>query len=250
MKRLSGATTLTVALLLAGCNGGGDGNSNATADPARGPQSVQRIGAPNNGDWTQTVAQTDEGFRMGNPDAPVKLVEYASITCPHCAEFSEQGGARLREYVRTGQVNWEYRPFIIFPTDPGTFALLRCQGAGPFFQLSDQLYATQREWTGRLQALPQEQLSQIEGMPPVERAAFLVRAAGLDQFFRQRGMPEARVNQCLANGQDLQRLAAITQRASEEEHVTGTPTFIINGEKATAGNWAELEPILQQRLPR
>jgi protein-disulfide isomerase len=249
MKRLAGATAFALALLLAGCNGG-DGNSNAAANPARGPQSLQRVAAPNNADWSETVAQTDEGFRMGNPNAPVKLVEYASITCPHCAEFSEQAGARLREYVRTGQVSWEYRPFIIFPSDPGTFVLLRCHGPQAFFQLADQLYATQSEWVGRLQAVPQEQLAQADAMPPAQRAAFLVRAAGLDQFFRQRGMPEARVNQCLANTQDLQRLAQISERAVAEEHVTATPTFIINGEKATAGNWRELEPALQERLPR
>ena len=52
---------------------------------------VANVAAPN-GDWTQTVAATERGFRMGNPNAPVKLVEYASITCPHCAEFSAEGG--------------------------------------------------------------------------------------------------------------------------------------------------------------
>lgn len=247
MNKITGASMLALALLLSAC-GGGDGG-NATVDPAKGPESLQRIAAPNNADWVETVVQTDEGFLMGNPNAPVKLVEYASITCPHCKEFAEASAQRLRDYVRTGQVSWEYRPFLIFPTDPGIFMLLRCQGPQAFFPVTDQLYQQQQEWTGRIQSMPGEQLAQAEGMAPTQRASFLVQAAGLDQFFRQRGMPAAQVNQCLGNQAELQRLVAITDRAQREERVQGTPTFLINGELVTgADTWPEIEAALQGRL--
>jgi protein-disulfide isomerase len=243
MKKMSGASLVALALLLGAC-GGGEGSNTVSA--AKGPDQLPRIAAPNNGDWTETVTQTAEGWIMGNPDAPVKLVEYASITCGHCAEFAEQGGARLRQYVATGQVSWEYRPFMIFPTDPGIFMLLRCQNPQSFFAVSDQLYHSQREWTARAQT----QLAQSQQVPAAERAAFLTQAAGMDEFFRQRGMPAAQVAQCLGNQAELQRLQAITDRGAREERVQGTPTFLINGEQAEGvDTWAKLEPRLQDALP-
>ncbi len=228
-----------LALLLAGC-GQSDGSTGNAAAP------IAAIPAPNGGDWTETVEQTADGFRMGNPNAPVKLVEYASPTCSHCAEFSEQGTGPLKNnYVKTGRVSWELRPYMIFPSDPGIAMLLRCQGAAPFFQLTEQIYADQPVWAGKLQQLPPEALQQLEGMAPAQRAATLVRATGMDEFFRLRGMPEGRITQCLADTGQLTALAALTARANDEG-VTGTPTFFINGKKVeAAASWKELEPSLR-----
>ena len=99
--RLSILGAAALALFMAGCGDkGGDSSGNNSAP-------LTQIPAPNGGDWTETVAATPEGgFRMGNPEAPVKLVEYASITCPHCAEFAEQGTSALRDqYVKSGRVS-------------------------------------------------------------------------------------------------------------------------------------------------
>jgi protein-disulfide isomerase len=228
-----------LALLLAGCGGQSDNGSGGSAP-------IAAIPAPNGGDWTETVEQTADGFRMGNPNAPVKLVEYASPTCSHCAEFSEQGTGPLKtNYVKTGRVSWEMRPYMIFPSDPGIAMLLRCHGAAPFFQLTEQIYADQPNWAGKLQLLPPEVLQQLEGMSPAQRAATLVRATGMDEFFRLRGMPEGRISQCLADTGQLTALAALTARATDEG-VTGTPTFFINGNKVeSAASWKELEPSLR-----
>jgi protein-disulfide isomerase len=246
MKAVIGSGLAALALMLAGCGGdevgGAQGNGSGTAPLAQ-------IKAPN-GDWTQSVDVTPEGgFRMGNPAAPVKLVEYGSITCGHCAEFSEQASEPLKsQYVKSGQVSWEFRPYLLFPTDPGISMLLKCQGPTPFFRLAEDLYATQREWTGRLQQLSPAQQQQLEAMPAQERAAALVRATGVDQFFRQRGMPEGRIQACLADPQGLQQLVATTERGTSEG-VTGTPTFFINGAIAEgAGNWKTLEPKIRGAL--
>jgi protein-disulfide isomerase len=228
-----------VALALAGCSQ----SDNSTANSAT---PLVAIPAPNGGDWTETVEQTADGFRMGNPNAPVKLVEYASPTCHVCAEFSEQGTEPLKtNYVKTGRVSWELRPYMIFPSDPGIAMLLRCHGAAPFFQLTEQIYADQSNWAGKLQSLPPEAMQQLETMSPAQRAATLVRATGMDEFFRLRGMPEGRMTQCLADTSQLTALAALTARANSEG-VTGTPTFFINGKKVeNAASWKELEPRLR-----
>ena len=247
--RIGIGMTLAASLALAGC-GGDEANNLASVNVSGDLPPLTQIAAPNNGDWTQIVTETPEGgYRMGNPDAPVKVLEYASITCPHCAEFAETGTQPLVEtYVRSGQVSWEYRPYMIFPTDPGVFALLRCQGPGPFFRLVEQLYATQSEWVGRVQALPPEQIQQTQAMAPTARAGFLVRAGGLDQFFRQRGMPESRINSCLADNAGLERLADITATAQNEAGVPGTPNFWVNGEQTQADSWPELEPRIRAAL--
>jgi protein-disulfide isomerase len=149
MKRFFMAGAASLVLTLAACGGGGGANN--AMPVASAP--IANIAAPNGGDWTQTVSATERGFLMGNPNAPVKLVEYASITCPHCGEFTTDGGAEgIQNYVRSGRVSWEYRPFMLqFPTDPGVFALLRCNGAASYFQLAEQLYADQQNWVARAQ---------------------------------------------------------------------------------------------------
>jgi protein-disulfide isomerase len=240
--KFSTAGAIAALLILAGCGDqGGNASGNAPA--------IEKIAAPNNGDWTEIVSETPEGgYRMGNPEAPVKLVEYGSLSCPHCAEFAEQGGPTVREnYVKTGRVSWEFRPYLLFPSDPGVTLLLRCQGASPFFQTSDQLYADQATWMGSLQraASAPGVEAQLQSMPPQQRAAAMVKMAGLDEFFRGRGMPQARIDSCLADQQALQDLLARTERAGEEG-VQGTPTFFINGNIVpNAASWAALEPALR-----
>ena len=163
MKSLFMAGAAAIVLTLAAC-GGGSGNNTAGVTPPATP--VTNVAAPAGSDWTQTIRETERGFLMGNPDAAVKLVEYASITCPHCGDFSNQGGSEgIRNYVRSGRVSWEYRPYMIFPTDPGLFALLRCNGPESYFQLVDQLYAEQQNWAMRGQrCMTQAGINQLEQM--------------------------------------------------------------------------------------
>jgi len=248
MKAILTAGAVALALALAGCSGSGSGNNGTAAANDAAP--LPQIAAPNHGDWSEIATMTDRGsYLLGNPNAPVKLVEYASITCPHCAEFAENAATPLRErYVRSGQVSWEYRPYMIFPTDPGVFLLLHCLGPQPFFHVSEQLYADQANWVGRAQPILQAQQQQFEAMPPLQRAAALVRAAGLDQFFRQRGLPEARMNACLADNAALDQLQQITTRGTNEDSVSGTPTFILNGENIGTVSWADLEGRLRAAI--
>jgi len=234
---LAGAAAL--ALTLGGCDKGG-GNKTVSNAP------LTQIPAPN-GDWTQVVSETPEGgFRMGNPNAPVKLVEYASLSCPYCAKFDQEGVPTLRDkYVKSGQVSWEYRTYINHPTDPALSVLVHCQGPESFFGLADQLYATQEQWYGRVVATPQPQLQALENMAPTQRNAALVKIAGLDEFFRTRGMPQSKIDGCLADQANLTRVAAITEMGNKDK-IAGTPGFLINGKLVPdAASWKDLEPALR-----
>ena len=245
MRKVTGAAVAAIALVLTGCGGEG-GNGTASNVNLQAP--LPQIPAPNNGDWTTVVSATPEGgFVMGNPNAPVKLIEFASMTCPHCAAFAREGSERLRDvYVRSGQVSFEFRNFVLNPLDAAASLVTRCQGPSAFFRLTEQVFAEQESWTHNLSDEEQEQIAQL---PEPQQVAGWIRAAELDTFFRQRGVPEARLNQCLANRQELQRLATMQSQAAQQYQVPGTPAFVINGRLVPdVTTWEQLEPVLRQRI--
>ncbi len=251
MKAIICGATLSLALLLAGCEdkSGTDtaaGNGTAAVNSAPLPQ----VQAPN-GDWTQVVTETqDGGFMMGNPNAPVKLVEYASLTCPACANFANTGSEPLKnQYVKSGQVSFEIRNFVMNPIDLAATMLVRCQGTGPYFKSVDQLFATQQQWTAAATKMSEADQQRIGALPREQQVAAIAKASGIDTFFRQRGMPEARINSCLADQQAVERLVKMNEVAVERDKVGGTPTFLINGEKVeNVSTWGALEPKLREEI--
>jgi protein-disulfide isomerase len=241
MKALKLGGAAALALVLAACGGGGGNLSQADLD-----KPLTQIKAPQ-GDWTQVISETPQGgFLMGNPNAPVKLIEYASLSCPYCANFDKEGVPTLRgKYVKSGQVSWEYRTYMNHPTDPALSVLVHCQGAGPFFALADQLYATQQEWYDRVASAPPAQLDQLQSLPVTQRNAAIARLAGLDEFFRQRGMPTAKFDACLADEGNLAKVGAITELGNKDQ-IGGTPGFLINGKVVPdVASWKALEPQLR-----
>jgi protein-disulfide isomerase len=216
----------------------------AAAAPVRHP--AAHSAAPTARDWSRIVVATPEGgFRMGNPAAKVKLVEYGSLSCPHCAEFEESAPTLIARYVRSGRVSWEFRTYLLFPTDPGVSLLLHCQPAAGFFRSSAELYATQKSWMDRVRKMPPNQLARLQAMGVTQRIVGLVHATGLDAYFHAHGMSAAQINACLTSKAGFDRLLALTRRG-DNEGVNGTPSFFINGAFNGALDWPGLEPSLQQ----
>ena len=244
MKLLTGSAIAALALMVAGCGGDEGGATNQTA--AKNVP-LKQIQAPN-GDWTQVVSQTPEGgFVMGNANAPVKLIEFGSLTCSHCAEFAEKGEPILVDkYVKSGQVSYEFRNFIRDPVDLAAALLARCNGPAAFFPMTEQLFASQRDWFGKAANLPAEQQQQISASP--QPAAGYAQATGLDQFAKVRGVPAAKAQACLADQAQVQKLISQNQKDSTDFQISGTPTFVINGKRAEAGEWSQLEPAIQAAL--
>ena len=88
----------------------------------------------------------------------------------------------------------------------------------------------------------------MQALPPEQTVVPVAEAMDLHTFFAQRGIPQARFNQCLTDQAAVQRLADITNRAMTSEGVPGTPTFFINGEMLSVSSWSDLEPLLRQRI--
>jgi len=208
---------------------------------------IEAVAAPNGGDWTKTVVATEEGgFLMGNPNADVKLIEYGSLTCPHCAEFAEKGAPQLIDkYVKTGRVSFEFRNFLRDGLDMSMALVARCGGPERFFSLSDAMYKDQRSFFERAQAATPEQQQAASSSP-----AGFAELAGLQQWAAQRRVPSAQSNACLADQATQDKLVQVSNDVQTQfPGFSGTPSFVINGKllEKTA-TWDALEPQIRDAL--
>lgn len=223
------------ALSLAACDSGGAGASG---------DALPKVAAPAGQTWSNVVTATQDGFIMGNPDAPLKLIEFASPTCSHCAEFSKEGAEALKsEFVDSGRVSLEIRPFMLNPMDLAIASIANCGGTERFFPLLENVYATQEELIQGIQSADQaaaQSALQSQNFP-----AF-ARAIKLDTYFAARGMAAADIDTCLSDTAKVTRWQESTQRNSEQFEITGTPTFVLNGEVlANAGTWDAVRERLE-----
>ncbi|BBC72309.1 protein-disulfide isomerase [Altererythrobacter sp. B11] len=231
-----------LALGLAAC-----GSSDETAEGAP-PKSepIAAIPAPQGTSWTEVAAVTPEGgYREGKPDAPIKLVEYASHTCPHCSDFAAESAEGLEKMVASGVVSYELRNQIHDPLDLTIALLARCNGPEAFHPLTRQAWSSLQEIYGTAQSNAQAMQSAMQAQDD-SRFQRMAEAAGLIDFFAARGISREKAQQCLANTQEAREIVERSNTQSDELAVTGTPTFFINGKRIEGTTWEILEPALQQ----
>lgn len=200
--------------------------------------------APN---WLATVTATPEGgFRQGNPNAPVKLIEYGSRTCPICGRFAAEGVAPLRnDYVATGKVSYEYRDYLVHgPPDFALALLNQCVPPSRFFPVLDAIYANQPVFAERLNKLPAAQIDAWQKLPPPQMAARFAEGLGLIAFMKTQGLAEASARRCLADPALIARVARTNAEATTIHRIDGTPSFIVNGRRVSAISWDRLLPEL------
>lgn len=215
------------------------------------PAKVVPVKAPQGGDWTTIVSETAAGgMLMGNPNASVKLIEYGSLTCPHCREFDEKSvPVLLANYVKSGRVSWEFRNYVRDEFDLTASLIARCNGAKDFFPLARALYKDQPAWVGRIQKTPQARLEAIQAMQPSQQFLEAAKITGLQDWVAARGVPPAKSTQCLTNMGGINQLVQMTSDATTQfPDFKGTPTFVVNGKMVDGATWDELEPALKKAL--
>ena len=226
-------------------------NNEKKAGDAPSGAPVEAVAPPEGGDWSEMVTATPAGgFLMGNPNASVKLVEYGSMTCPHCAAFEEEGvPALVDKYVKTGRVSFEFRNYVRDPYDLTAALIARCNGPQGFFALTRALFIDQPNWIGKLQTVPPEQQQALQAMPPNQQFAAIAGHAGFQQWAAMRGLPSAKSSACLANEAEINRLVQMTSDATTQyPDFKGTPSFVLNGELVDGANWKALEPKLRDAV--
>ena len=143
---------------------------------------------------------------QGAANAPVTLIEYASMTCPHCASFHETTYPEMKKkYIDTGKIRFIFREFPLDTLAMAGSMLARCAGKEKFFPLIETLFAQQKEWVTQ---------------KPMQPLLAIARQAG----FTQQSFEECLANQQVQNGIEEGR-----QRAVQRLNVQSTPTFFING---------------------
>lgn len=236
---------LALSLTLTAC---GDKPAEPAAPAATAAVPAAPAGAT---DWLSVVVPTPEGgFRLGNPDAKVKLLEFASLTCPHCGDFHAAAFEAIKtKYVASGNVSYEFRNFVLNGPDYAAAMLARCQGAEPFFGLLDSFFKDQASWTEPFGKLGQADSARLSALPEDKQIAALAEIGKLDGYVRTRGMPRARFDQCLADKGAFDKLIEMRKQATDTYKLTGTPGFIINGVvQEDVYDWKGLEPKLQAAL--
>jgi protein-disulfide isomerase len=190
-RQLLVAVTAVAGLALAGCQKGG-------------------TNGPSQGDMT-----------LGNPDAKVKMVEYASASCPHCARFNNNVFPTFKaKYIDTGKVYYTFKEFLTPPEEVAAagFLVARCAGKDKYFTVLDAIFKNQPEMF---------QTGDFRGV--------LLRIA------QSAGMTEDQFNKCVSDPDALKALNARVEKAVKEDGVTGTPTFFVNGKKVAEGEVTEAQ---------
>jgi protein-disulfide isomerase len=196
-------------------------------------------------DWRTHVVQTTSGATLtGNPAAKIKLVEYLSYTCSHCAHFAAESKAPLYDdLVRRGQVRVEFRHAVRDPLDMAAAMLARCTGPNGFGDASQAIFAAQETWFEQGRTWWQANAESIKAQPELAQLKAAANGSGLSALMQKRRMSAATIDRCFAAPGDLDKLTAMAKTAWET--IKGTPSFTVNGKAVTGSNWASLQPALR-----
>ena len=157
--------------------------------------------APSAADLADAGPNAD--IMVGSDKAPVTIIEYASMTCPHCAHFSETTFPELqKKYIDTGKVRYTLRSFPLDALAAAGFMLARCAGNDKYMPMVETLFAKQADWVVK------------EPLPPLKEIA------------KQFGMTEDSFNACLANQKVLDDIQAVRDHAVDKLGVNSTPDLL------------------------
>ncbi len=209
---LSSLVAVPAVALLAGCSDSGEEAKVAEAKPApamkpaasAAVQAPEASGSVDMAELLKPGALPDEA--LGSADAKVTIVEYASMTCPHCAHFAETTFPELKtKYIDTGKVRYILREFPFDPRAEAGFMLARCSG-DKYFAMVDVLFKQQQSW------------ATVDNVKDA-----------LLQLAKLAGFTQESFDKCLTDQALLDQVRAVQKRGADEFKIDSTPTFFING---------------------
>jgi len=212
----------------------GIGTFYMSASPNGAPDQAQAQRAPQKAEYP--VAELMKPgplpeISLGSKDAPVTIIEYSSMTCPHCATFHEKSLPELKaKYIDTGKVRYIIREFPLDNLAAAAFMLARCAGPKKTLPMIELLYAQQKEWAF------------VEGSPlPALRKITKVNA----------GIDKKAFDACLSDQKTLDKVLAIRKRGGQEFGVSSTPTFFVDGTVLKGGHsLADFEKVMEANLKK
>jgi protein-disulfide isomerase len=170
-------------------------------------------------------------FALGAADAKVKITEYASFTCPHCAKFHTDTFGKLKaDYIDTGKVRFEYREVYFDRYGLWAAMMARCGGEMRYFGITDILFDTQKDW-----AASDEPTAVVENLKKIGRTA---------------GMEDAAMDICMKDPAMADAMVTHYETNFKADGIEGTPTFLINGVKHSNMAYDDLKLILDAELAK
>ncbi len=226
---LASLAVVPAALLLASCSDSGDkAEAPKPAEPAE--PAAPKVEAPKSDGTVDMARLLEPGVlpeqALGKADAPVTIVEYASMTCPHCATFHEKTLPEFKaKYIDTGKVRMIFREFPFDPRAEAGFMLARC-AKDNYFPMVDVLFRQQQNW-----------------------AAVQNAKDALLQIAKLAGFSQESFEACLTDQKLLEDVRAVRERGAKDFGVDSTPTFFIDGNRCPGAlSIAELSAIIDPLL--
>lgn len=240
-KSILTASIMALSLALTGCGDSGEG-STSSAEP------LAAVAPPEGTQWRDVVNKSEEnGFVIGNPDAPIKLVEYAALTCGACAAFEQQAyGEIFDTYVADGRVSFEIRNYLLNPYGVPLAILTRCGDEQSYPALTEQVFKNQAALLQNAQAADPDQIRAALGKSDEVKFVELAGLMNLYEFFQARGISEDQAKSCLANPDIANELIEMTEKGQKEFKIEGTPSFFLNDRRIDYTGWDGLKTKLQE----
>jgi protein-disulfide isomerase len=224
------------ALALAACGTGGDKGDSVKEQPV-----AAKVAAPAGKNWADVAARSaDGGLVVGNPEAAIKVIEFASLTCGACAQFSADSATELKDFISSGRVSFEVRHFLRNPIDLLAASIIQCAPADRQYALTSNIMASQQELFAGAETGGEAAQAALANQTDPARFTKAANAFGISAMFQSRGMTTEQVGACLGNTAEVEKLVADNNKWIEQFEVSGTPTFVVNGDVIGTTNWAGL----------
>jgi len=193
-------------------------------------ESVEPLAAGTGG---KIVVRSDDRT-MGDPKAPVVMLEYAAPTCPHCAIFTLTEMPRIKaEYIDSGKVFYIFRTFPLSATDGAVEGIARCLPADKYFQFIDLMFRNQPKWDPDGYVIPDV-------------------GAAVKQMARVMGIGPEQADRCMTDSREQARINQVAAEAVNKYNIQGTPTFVINGTvvQSAEATWPQLKAKFDSLLSK
>lgn len=178
---------------------------------------------------TVSEAQMVPDMVLGQAEAPIEVIEYASFTCPHCASFHATVFEDLKgNYIDTGKIRFVYREVYFDKFGLWAATVARCGGAEKYFGISDMLFETQKDW-----------------LAPGEAAGI---AENLRKIGLKAGLTGEQLDACMQDEAQLKAMIATYQANATKDEINSTPSFVIDGQKYSNMSYEDFAKILDEKL--
>lgn len=204
---------------------------------------------PSRNNWQATIARTERGHLIGNPEAGTRLIEFISYTCPHCSDFAAKGEPALElVLLGPGKVNVEVRPVIRNGIDLAVTLLAQCGDPAGFKARHTALMLGQADWLGKARNAPASQ-QQIWLRGDKAGRMNAASALGLTTMLARRGQSQAELDACLSDDAAARKLVENGLADRGELGVNSTPSFALDGKLLDeVHSWDTLYPALSAKL--